>query len=96
MGEFAQALFVSAERDASGGAVDVVERQLSNRGRAGGVNGGQGDDQAVDRVGCRAFDGADLVFGQRQHRGGDLFAVQPPGRIGEDSAVLLGVAKQRP
>ena len=88
---------MTGQGDVSTGQVDVVEGQLADRGRAGGVDRDQRDDQPL-RGGDRGMrDGGDLCVGHREQcpgRGG-VADVQPPGRIGEDQAVALGEAEQR-
>ena len=95
--ELAEPLRVTGQGDASTGQVDVVEGQLADRGRAGGVDRDQRDDQPLRRGDRGVRDGGDLCVGHREQRPGrgGVADVQPPGRIGEDQAVALGEAEQR-
>jgi hypothetical protein len=94
--EVAEPLGVARDGDAPAGQVKVVEGEVADGLPAGGVDGGQGDDQPLPWEGDRLLDGPDLVIGHWQQawlRGAGL---QPLCGVGEDQAVLLGEPEQRP
>lgn len=67
MRQFAKPLGVSGDGDPAVGKVEVVQGETSDGRSAGGVDGGQGDDQPLRRGGGDPLDGEDLgvVIGSR-------------------------------
>lgn len=63
MGELAAALAAPGQGDAVIGQVDVREFEASDGAGAGGVLGGQGDDDPAGRVGGQRLEGMDLLNG---------------------------------
>src|SRR5262249_41363179 len=57
--EVAESLGVAGDGDAPVGQVEVVQGEGADRLPAGGVDGGQGDDQPLARVGDGLLDGPD-------------------------------------
>lgn len=57
VGEFAEPLAVPGDGDAAVGQVEVVRGEVADRGPAGGVDRGLGDDQPLRRAGGGLFDG---------------------------------------
>lgn len=84
--KFAEPLGVSGDGDATVGQVEVVQGEASDGRSAGGVDGGQGDDQPLHRSDGDPLDGEDLGVGHRQQIALDLLGLEPGG----------GVAKIRP
>ncbi|HJY02781.1 MAG TPA: hypothetical protein VJ351_18390 [Streptosporangiaceae bacterium] len=89
-GEFAESLGVSGEGDPPVGQVKVVQGELPDRSRPGGVDGGQGDDQPLCGADGCLFDGADLGVGHRQQAVPGITGLQAGGGVGEDQAALPG------
>ena len=89
-GEFAESLGVPGEGDAPVGQVEVIQREIPDRSRAGGVDRGQGDDQALCGADGHSFDGADLGVGHRQQAVPGIAGFQARGGVGEDQVLLLG------
>ena len=95
-GELAEPLAVPADGDAPVGQVEVVQGEVADRGPAGGVDRGQGDDQPLRGAGGGLFDGPDLGVGHRQQAAAGIGGRQPRGRVGEDQAAFPGEPEQRP
>ena len=93
-GEFADSLGVPGDGDAPVGQVKVIQREMPDRPRAGGVNGGQGDDQPLCGADGHPFDGADLGVGHRQQAVPGVAGLQAGDGVGEDQAALLGKPEQ--
>ncbi|OPG12498.1 hypothetical protein B1L11_14010 [Microbispora sp. GKU 823] len=86
---------VSADREAPAGRVDLVEGELADRLGAGGVDGGQGDDQPLAWCRRDVLDRGDLFVGHRQERAPwCLSGAEPAGRVGEDQAAAFGELEQ--
>jgi hypothetical protein len=56
----------AGDGDAPVGRVEVIQRELPDRSRAGGVDRRQGDDQALRRADGHLLDGADLSGGHME------------------------------
>jgi hypothetical protein len=94
--EVAEALRVPRDGDAPVRQVQVVQGEIADGCPACGVDGGQGGDQPLPRLGDRLLDGLDLVLGHRQQAGFRDAGLQALGRVGEDQPVLPGEPEQRP
>jgi hypothetical protein len=96
LAEVADPLGVAGDGDAPVGQVQVVQRECADRLPTGGVDGGQGDDQPLPRVGDGLLDRPDLVVAQWQQAGLRAGGLQPLGGVGQDQAALLGEPELRP
>ncbi|WP_223124762.1 hypothetical protein [Streptomyces sp. TRM68367] len=94
MGQFAESLGVSCDGDPAVGQVEVVQGEASDGGGAGGVDGGQGDDQPLCRGDGDLLGGEHLGVGHRQEAPLDFLGFEAGGGVGEDQPALLGEAEQ--
>ncbi|MFB6781960.1 hypothetical protein ACFCX0_32370 [Streptomyces sp. NPDC056352] len=82
MGQFTESLDVSGDGDLAVGQVKVVQGEVSDGHSAGGVDGGQGDDQPLRRGDGDLLDGENLGVGHRQEAARDVFGLEPGGGVG--------------
>lgn len=76
--------------DAPVGQVKVIQREMPDRPRAGGVDSGQGDDHPLCGADGHPLDSADLGVGHRQQAVPGIAGLQARGGVGENQAALLG------
>ncbi|WP_162794736.1 hypothetical protein [Nonomuraea lactucae] len=96
MAEVAESLPAAGEGDSPVSQVEVVERQVADGAGAGGVLGGQGDDDSSGEVIGLLLDGPNLLIGHWEQGEVGRAALQPGLRVGEDQAALLGESEERP
>jgi hypothetical protein len=95
-GELAEPLGVPGDGYAPVGQVEVVQGEIADRGPAGGLDRGQGDDEALRGAGGCLFNGPDLSVGHRQQAAAGVASFQAQGRVGEDQSAFLREPEQRP
>ena len=97
MGEVVQGPSPSRDGEAPVTKVNVVELEVPDRFRAGGVNGGESEDEPSARSGRGIHGLFDLVVLKRQEDLAWLFTdPDSGGGVFEDCAVAFAVPKQRP
>ncbi|MGH3687074.1 MAG: hypothetical protein ACRDRE_20070 [Pseudonocardiaceae bacterium] len=94
VGQLTESLGVSGEDDAPVGQVEVVECEVPDGRGAGGVDGGQGNDQPLQWCDRDLFHGADLGGGHRQQAAFDVGGLEACGGVREDQSAFLGEAEQ--
>ncbi|KAF5990974.1 hypothetical protein BOG92_002515 [Streptomyces sp. WAC00263] len=94
VGQFAESLGVPGDGDPAVGRVEVVQGEVTDGRGAGGVDGGQGDDQPLRRGGGDPLDGEHFGVGHRQQAAWDVFRLEAGSGVGEDQAALLSEAEQ--